>query len=175
MTSFKKRSLVIIILSSTLFFTSASQAREAKIDTLNPFTVDQSDMSATIIENNEAVEVVNASQSITSEEEQKVDENNYETYSVTAFTSGYESTQKKKGQKGYGVTASGNQVQEGITAACPKSMSFGTEIYIKELDHTYICHDRGSRITEGHIDIYFDDLKEARQFGRQKLSVAIID
>ncbi|MBU7316033.1 3D domain-containing protein [Paenibacillus oleatilyticus] len=99
----------------------------------------------------------------------------YKIYSVTAFTSGYESTQKKKGHPLYGITASGERVKEGVTAACPKSLEFGTKVYVKELDHTYICQDRGGAIKEGNLDIYFDDLKKAKEFGRQKLHVKIKD
>ncbi|GMX64527.1 3D domain-containing protein [Paenibacillus elgii] len=99
----------------------------------------------------------------------------YKIYSVTAYTSGYESTQKKKGHPLYGITASGERVREGVTAACPKSLEFGTKIYVKEIDHTYICQDRGGAIKENHLDIYFDDLKKAKEFGRQKLHVKIKD
>ncbi|MCM3273981.1 3D domain-containing protein [Paenibacillus elgii] len=99
----------------------------------------------------------------------------YRIYSVTAYTSGYESTQKKKGHPLYGITASGELVKEGITVACPKSLEFGTEVYVKELNHTYICQDRGGAIKEGHLDIYFEDLKKAKEFGRQKLNVKIKD
>ncbi|WP_050900625.1 3D domain-containing protein [Paenibacillus elgii] len=109
------------------------------------------------------------------ETKEKIDTDEYHTYSVTAFTSGYESTQKKKGHPLYGITASGKRVKEGVTAACPKSLEFGTKIYVKELDHTYICQDRGGAIKEGHLDIYFDDLKKAKEFGRQKLHVKIKD
>ncbi|GAA4879531.1 hypothetical protein GCM10023310_69640 [Paenibacillus vulneris] len=92
---------------------------------------------------------------------------------ITAFTSGYESTQKKKGHPLYGITASGTKAKQGRTVACPKTLPFGTEVYIPELDHTYVCEDRGAAITEGHLDIYFDNLKDAKEFGRQKLRVKI--
>lgn len=109
------------------------------------------------------------------EDEDKLDSDEYQTFSVTAYTSGYESTQKKRGHPLYGITASGERVREGITVACPKSLEFGTKVYVKELDHTYICQDRGGAIKEGHLDIYFDDLKKAKEFGRQKLHVKIKD
>jgi len=108
--------------------------------------------------------------------EPKVEINDdYREYSVTAYTSGYESTQKKNGHPLYGITASGEKVKQGVTAACPKSLEFGTKVYIKELDHTYVCEDRGGAIKEGHLDIYYDSLKEAQAFGRKNLNVKIID
>ena len=94
--------------------------------------------------------------------------------SVTAYTAGYESTQKRKGQDGYGITASGSYVQEGRTVACPKSMPFGTVIEIEGIGQR-VCEDRGGAITEGHIDLYIEDLGTARSFGRKNLGVKIIN
>ncbi|MFC0610709.1 LysM peptidoglycan-binding domain-containing protein [Scopulibacillus daqui] len=96
-----------------------------------------------------------------------------ETFTVTAYTSGNESTGKNPGDSGYGVTASGAHVQEGTTIACPKSIPFGTKVYIPALDHTYICQDRGGAIKEGRLDIYMNDLKAAQAFGKKKLDVVI--
>ncbi|TVY11149.1 3D domain-containing protein [Paenibacillus cremeus] len=101
----------------------------------------------------------------------KITYEEYGTFSVTAYTSGYESTQKKKGDPGYGRTASGTLAKEGRTAACPRSIPFGVEIYIPELNHTYVCEDRGGAIKAGHLDLYFDNLQEAKDFGRQRLSI----
>lgn len=95
------------------------------------------------------------------------------TFEVTGFTSGYESTQKRKGDPGYGITASGKKVREGVTAACPKSMPFGTVLEIEKVGKR-VCEDRGSAIVAGHLDVYFDDLSVAKTFGRKKLKVKII-
>lgn len=103
---------------------------------------------------------------------EQIDE--YSTYEITAFSAGYESTQKHKGDPGYGITADGHHVVEGVTIACEKSIPFGTRIYIKELDHTYTCQDRGQAITHGHIDIFMNSVKRAQDFGRKKMKVKII-
>lgn len=95
-------------------------------------------------------------------------------YEVTFYTAGYESTQKKKGDKDYGITASGNFVKEGQTAACPKSIEFGTKLYIEGIGYR-VCEDRGGAITHGHLDIYVDSVQEARKLGRKKLKVKIIE
>ncbi|WP_211750106.1 3D domain-containing protein [Paenibacillus sp. Marseille-Q4541] len=104
------------------------------------------------------------------------DNNNkgYESYTVTWYTSGYESTGKTSGDSDYGITASGEKVKEGRTLACPKSLEFGTKVYIKELDHTYTCTDRGGAIKSGRLDIYIDSLKQALKNGKQKYNVKII-
>jgi len=95
-------------------------------------------------------------------------------YNVTFYTAGVESTGKNLGDIGYGVTASGTTVSEGRTVACPKSIPFGTKIYIEGFGYR-ICEDRGSAIVEGHLDIYVDSLTKARKLGRQKLLVTILN
>lgn len=96
------------------------------------------------------------------------------TYEITAYTANEESTGKSPGDAGYGITASGEPVREGITAACPPSLSFGTRIEIEGLGER-VCLDRGGKITEGRLDLYIAELKEARQFGRQWLKVRIME
>lgn len=98
---------------------------------------------------------------------------NWMMFELTAYTAGYESTQKKRGEPGYGITASGAPVREGVTIACPPSMAFGTTVEIEGLGER-TCQDRGSAITEGHIDVYMDDLNDARAFGRQERRVRIL-
>lgn len=96
-----------------------------------------------------------------------------ELYTITAYTAGPESTGKTSRDPAYGITASGTEVKEGRTCACPPSIPFGSKVYIAELDQTFVCEDRGSAITEGHIDIYMDNLEEALQFGVQSMKVSI--
>jgi len=98
----------------------------------------------------------------------------YQTFEVTAYTPNFESTGKTEDHPLYKVTASGQLAWENITLACPPSMAFGTKIYFRGIDNVYTCTDRGSAITEGHLDIYMEDLDRALYFGRQKLEVLII-
>jgi 3D (Asp-Asp-Asp) domain-containing protein len=98
----------------------------------------------------------------------------WQTFEVTSYTSGPESTGKSPGDAGYGITTSGEHVREGITVACPPSMAFGTRLEIEGIGER-VCTDRGGQITEGRLDIYIAELKEARQFGRQWLNVRIIE
>ncbi|GGN64211.1 LysM peptidoglycan-binding domain-containing protein [Oceanobacillus indicireducens] len=94
-------------------------------------------------------------------------------FRVTAYTAGYESTKKRPGDPGYGITASGEIVQENHTMACPQALPFGTKIHIPALDETYVCEDRGSAITNGRLDIYIEDLDDALEFGVQDLEVKV--
>lgn len=94
-------------------------------------------------------------------------------FTVTAYTAGYESTGKRPDDPGYGVTASGTTVQQGHTIACPQSLPFGTKIHLPKWDKTYVCEDRGSAITNGHLDIYIKHLEDALQFGVQTLQAKV--
>lgn len=97
----------------------------------------------------------------------------HDTYLVTAYTAGYESTGKRPGDATYGVTASGTKVQSGVTIACPRELPFGTQIYIPALNNTYICLDRGGAIKGKHIDVYINSLQKAQEFGKKYLDVII--
>jgi 3D (Asp-Asp-Asp) domain-containing protein len=96
-----------------------------------------------------------------------------QTYTVTWYTDGPESTGKSPGDPAYGITASGTQVTEGRTAACPANLTFGTRIQIEGVG-VRTCEDRGGAITQGHIDVYVESVSEAIHHGRQTLEVEII-
>jgi 3D (Asp-Asp-Asp) domain-containing protein len=103
--------------------------------------------------------------------------NNY-TYSfegvVTAYTAGYESTQKRKGHPLYGVTASGTKVKQGRTIAMDKSIPFGTLVKIEGFDGVFRVEDRGGKIKGNKVDVYFDNVEDAVKFGKQKRKIYII-
>jgi 3D (Asp-Asp-Asp) domain-containing protein len=98
----------------------------------------------------------------------------WQTFEATAYTSGPESTGKQPGDAGYGITASGEHVRENYTLACPPSLPFGQRLEIEGIGER-VCSDRGGAIKEGRLDVYIAELKEARQFGRQRLQVRIIE
>jgi 3D (Asp-Asp-Asp) domain-containing protein len=98
----------------------------------------------------------------------------WQTFEVTAYTAGPESTGKQPGDVGYGITASGEHVRENYTIACPPSLPFGQRLEIEGVGER-VCTDRGGAIKEGRLDVYIAELEEARQFGRQWLNVRIIE
>lgn len=97
----------------------------------------------------------------------------YEIYEVTAYTAGPESTGKRPGDEGYGITTSGNRVKEGLTVSCPKELTLGTRIVIEGVGERR-CDDRGGAIKGKRLDLYIADLDRALNFGRQKLKVRIV-
>lgn len=106
------------------------------------------------------------------EARKEVDNKRY--YTITFYTNGYESTQKKVGDIGYGVTASGTKATAGRTIAAPESIPFGTKVYIEGIG-TRVVEDRGGAIADGHIDVFVNDVNTARSLGKQTLLVEILD
>ena len=95
------------------------------------------------------------------------------TFEATAYSAGPESTGKSPGDADYGITASGRHVQQGRTIACPKSIAIDTRMEIEGLG-IRTCDDRGADITDGRLDVYFENVADAREFGRRTVRARII-
>lgn len=96
------------------------------------------------------------------------------TYTITAYTNGYESTGKRKGDKGYGITYSGEPTKDNHTLACPPNIPIGTKIEIEGVG-VRVCEDRGGAIKGNILDIFIRDLADARAWGRQDRRVRFIE
>ncbi|WP_068606961.1 3D domain-containing protein [Paenibacillus swuensis] len=87
---------------------------------------------------------------------------------LTAYTAGYESTGKKPSHPAYGITSSGAKVKEGRTIAVdPRVIPIGTTVYIEGIGLRQ-AEDTGSAIKGARIDVFIQDLKQARKFGVKK-------
>lgn len=95
---------------------------------------------------------------------------------LTAYTAGPESTGKRPGDPGYGITASGKQATEGRTVAVdPNLIPIGSQVYIEGIGFR-TAEDTGSAVKGEHIDLFFDDIRTALEFGVQKgVSVYILE
>jgi uncharacterized protein YgiM (DUF1202 family) len=100
------------------------------------------------------------------------------TGNITAYTAGYESTGKRPGDPGYGITASGAPVQELRTVAMSSHWPFGTKLMIDYPAFEGVifeCQDRGGAIDQrNEVDVYIPKLSDALQFGRRNLTVKIL-
>ncbi|WP_412767176.1 3D domain-containing protein [Brevibacillus agri] len=88
------------------------------------------------------------------------------TYEVTAYSVGDDFTPT------HGITASGARVREGVTAACPPELPFGTRVHIEGVGER-VCLDRGGAIKGRRLDVYMTDRSEALRFGRKKALVLV--
>lgn len=95
------------------------------------------------------------------------------TMRVTAYTAGYESTGKRPGDYGYGITASGAYVQAGRTVAAGPGVPFGSRVVIPSLGIDAIVEDRGGAIKDNCIDVYMESEAAARAFGVKNVDVTI--
>lgn len=87
---------------------------------------------------------------------------------LTAYSAGEESTGKKKGDKGYGITASGTRVTEGRTIAVdPKVIPMGWWVYIEGIGFRR-AEDTGGAVKGKKIDVYFDSEDYVDRFGRKR-------
>lgn len=94
---------------------------------------------------------------------------------VTAYTAGLESTGKDWDHPDYGVTASTHRIDVGsgeLCIAAPPDIAFGTRIFVPGYGAAMV-KDRGSAIQGDCLDIYYDDLEEALQWGRKRMEVVI--
>ena len=104
----------------------------------------------------------------------------FEIFEVTAYTLREEECGKAPDHPEYGITASGKYVTAWQTIAGPKSLPFGTKVYIpffkdKPNGGWFIVEDRGGAIVEGHLDVYIPNKEEALKFGRKVLEVHILE
>lgn len=96
---------------------------------------------------------------------------------VTAYTNGPESTGKSPGHPAYGITSSGKSAGWG-TIAAPREFPYGVEVEIPGYGRG-VVQDRGGAIRwhpekqKYILDVWMDDVKEARKWGRRNLRVKI--
>ena len=102
-----------------------------------------------------------------------------ESVSVTAtgYTAGAESTGKRPGERGYGITYSGVKVRRDFVstiAADPKVFPIGTLLYIPGYGYGVVA-DTGSAIKGNKIDLYFETTRQVyKQWGKRSVRVDVL-
>ncbi|MDR3238678.1 MAG: G5 domain-containing protein [Clostridiales bacterium] len=96
------------------------------------------------------------------------------TMNASAYTAGPESTGKRPGDPGYGITASGKHVEPGVVAVDPSIIPLGTRLYVEGYGYA-VAADTGGAIKGNKIDLYMETLAEAYQFGRRMVTVYVLD
>lgn len=96
-------------------------------------------------------------------------------FEITYYTAGHESTGKTSEHPAYGITKSGTTVKEGQTIAADWSvLEPGTKVFIEGVGER-IVEDTGGLIVGNSIDVYVEDLEVARELGRHKADVWIVE
>ncbi len=93
--------------------------------------------------------------------------------SASAYTAGPESTGKNPGDAGYGITATGAIAQKGIVAVDPNVIPLGSKVYIEGYG-VATAADTGGAIKGNKIDLCFDSLSDALNFGRRSVDVYLL-
>lgn len=87
---------------------------------------------------------------------------------LTAYTAGFESTGKKASHPMYGITFSGLKAKEGRTIAVdPNVIPLGSTVFIEGIGIRK-AEDIGSAIRGSRIDVFMNDLGQAKEFGVKK-------
>lgn len=99
---------------------------------------------------------------------------------ATAYDATYESTGKRPGDKGYGITRSGTHVRPGVVAVDPGVIPLGTKLFVKSLDASpdygfASAEDTGGAIKGNKIDLYFESPEDVRKYGKRKVIVYILE
>lgn len=93
---------------------------------------------------------------------------------ASAYTCGPESTGKRPADAGYCVTASGYRLRPGDkVVAMGKKYPFGTQVMIPGYGLATV-RDRGSAISDRHVDLYFERLEDALRWGRRSVAATIL-
>ncbi|MDD9271673.1 3D domain-containing protein [Paenibacillus sp. GCM10023248] len=95
---------------------------------------------------------------------------------LTAYTAGFESTGKKASHPEYGITYSGLKAKEGRTIAVdPNVIPLGSTVFIEGIGIRK-AEDIGSAIRGSRIDVFMNDLGQAKEFGIKKnVKVYVLD
>jgi 3D (Asp-Asp-Asp) domain-containing protein len=76
-----------------------------------------------------------------------------------------------------GRTASGTHVREGVAAADPDVLPFGSRVRLLNAGRysgIYVVEDTGRAIEGRELDIYIPSTAEAKRFGRRRVEVEIL-
>lgn len=92
---------------------------------------------------------------------------------ATGYTVGTESTGKRPGDPGYGITKSGLVAARGVCAVDPKIFPMGSLLYAPGYGYA-VCLDTGDDIRGYRIDLLFPTVQEARVWGVREVDVEVI-
>jgi len=95
-------------------------------------------------------------------------------FEVTAYNNGVESTGKRPGDEGYGITATGSRATEGRTIAADfRVLPPGSRVIIDGIGER-VVEDSGGAIKGYKLDVFMESKDDCDNFGVQKRKVIIL-
>ena len=92
---------------------------------------------------------------------------------IDMVVTAYCKCQRCCGRYADGITASGFKLVPGCrVVAAPDWLPFGTVVHVPGYGPAAVL-DRGGRITDNKLDVYFDNHADAVRWGKRKLAIAI--
>jgi 3D (Asp-Asp-Asp) domain-containing protein len=90
------------------------------------------------------------------------------------YVTGYSSTPEQTDDTPF-ITASGKHVRDGIVAT--NLLPFGTKVKIPELygNKVFVVEDRMARRLQNHVDIWFAEYDDAKNFGIKRASIVVLE
>lgn len=90
------------------------------------------------------------------------------------YVTGYSSTPEQTDDTPF-ITASGKRVRDGIVAT--NLLPLGTKIKIPELygSKIFVVEDRMNRRMQEHVDIWFANYADAKNFGKKRASIVVLE
>ncbi|MHC6181350.1 3D domain-containing protein [Clostridium sp. JNZ X4-2] len=97
---------------------------------------------------------------------------------ATAYTADYQSTGKRPGDSGFGITASGTVAKRSSgnyssIAVDPRVIPLGTKLYVEGYGYA-IAEDTGGAIKGNRVDLFFNSGSEAVNWGVKWVNVYVI-
>jgi len=92
---------------------------------------------------------------------------------ITATITAYCACKTCCGPNAKGLAANGKPPIAGLTIAASRSLPFNTDIYIPNVGWRKV-HDRLAKRYDKRVDVYFNNHKEAKQFGIRQETITII-
>jgi len=90
---------------------------------------------------------------------------------ATAYTAA--STGRSASSAYYGITATGIKAERGVVAVDPTVIPMGARLYIEGYGYA-VAADTGPSIKGNKVDLYYETLAEAKQYGRQSVMVYLL-
>ncbi len=96
------------------------------------------------------------------------------TMKSTAYCSCKKCCGKSPGDKGYGITRSGEKARRGIVAVDTKIIPLGTRLYVEGYGMA-IAGDTGGAVKGNKIDLYMETHEQCLAYGRKEVKVYLLD